>query len=65
MCPPVNLALHLEKEAVSGLDCCTVGGREMEADALQRAFDETDGVGDFAQKRKAQSRVFFSFVIIT
>lgn len=28
-------------------------------------FDEPDDVGDFAQKREAQPRVFFGFVIIT
>lgn len=41
------------------------GGGKTKAESREVVFDEPDGVGDFAQQRKAQPRVFFSFVIIT
>lgn len=39
--------------------------QRMGAKSWWMGFDVPDGVGDFAQKRKAQPSVFFSFVIIT
>jgi len=52
---PVNLGLLLGKETVLGraADWC-----QRIRDRLSVNGDEADGVGDFAQKRKAQPRVF-------
>lgn len=61
----VNLALPLWKEGDSLRDKLLNGGREMKAKSQEVVFDEPDGIGDFAQQRKAQPRVFFSCVIIT
>lgn len=61
----VNLALPMGKAGDRLRDTLLNGGGKTKAESREVVFDEPDGVGDFAQQRKAQPRVFFSFVIIT